>query len=402
MGVLRATRERPLGELSEVAFRRALVDFLVAEHPGPEPSDPVERLAFQRTWAATLFEHGWAAPSWPRQWGGMELPLAKLVPYHEEMAIAQVPALPSPNAYIVGPSILAFGTDEQRRRFLPGIVRGEQLWCQGFSEPGAGSDLASLRTSARRTRDAYVVSGQKVWTSKALTSDWIFTLVRTGPAEDRHRAITYLLIDLRSAGVTVRPLRDMTGGTYFGEVFFDDVVVPAGQRLGEENDGWRIGRHSLGHERSTSRIALVVKYRRVVSELIELAQSRGLCDDPRVRQQLAAAVIGSRLLAIAFERVMANLLSGGEPGPASSISRLFLATFEQQLHETAMRVIGADALLAADDPQAPESGRWTWGFLNTRASTIGAGTSEMQRNTIAERVLGLPRGLNPAARPRGL
>jgi alkylation response protein AidB-like acyl-CoA dehydrogenase len=377
--------------LPEAAFRRALATFLTGEHPGPEPRDPDERLAFQRSWAATLYEHGWAAPSWPRRWGGMELPVEKLVPYHEEMALAQVPSLPSPNAYIVGPSILTFGTEAQRARFLPPIVRGEDLWCQGFSEPDAGSDLPALRTSARLFGDAYVVNGQKVWTSKALTADWIFVLARTGPVEARQRALTYLLIDLRSPGVTVRPLRDMTGGTYFGEVFFDEVVVPADQRLGAENEGWRIARHSLGHERSTSRIAMVVKYRRVVAELLELARSEGPAADPLLRQQLAELVIGSRLLAMTFERVMANVLRGADPGPASSISRLFLATFEQQLHETAIRVIGAAGMLDAHDPATPEHGRWTWGFLNTRASTIGAGTSEVQRNTIAEQVLGLPR-----------
>jgi alkylation response protein AidB-like acyl-CoA dehydrogenase len=380
-----------IAALPEAAFRRALATFLARAHPGPEPRDQGERLAFQRSWAATLYEHGWAAPSWPRRWGGMELPVDKLVPYYEEMALAQVPSLPSPNAYIVGPSILTFGNDAQRARFLPPIVRGEELWCQGFSEPDAGSDLPSLRTSARLLGDAYLVNGQKVWTSKALTADWIFVLARTGPVEARQRALTYLLIDLRSPGVTVRPLRDMTGGTYFGEVFFDDVLVPTDQRLGAENDGWRIARHSLGHERSTSRIGMVVKYRRVVAELLDLARSEGVDADPRMRQQLAELVIGARLLAMTFERVMANVLRGTDPGPASSISRLFLASFEQQLHETAIRVIGAAGMLGAQDPALPEHGRWTWGFLNTRASTIGAGTSEVQRNTIAEQVLGLPR-----------
>jgi alkylation response protein AidB-like acyl-CoA dehydrogenase len=389
--VARTPPPEALAALPEAAFRRALATFLATEHPGPEPRDPDARLAFQRAWAATLSEHGWAAPSWPRRWGGMELPVEKLVPYHEEMALAEAPSLPSPNAFIVGPSILAFGTDAQRARFLPPIVRGEELWCQGFSEPDAGSDLPSLRTSARLRGDAYVVHGQKVWTSKALAADWIFVLARTGRLEHRHRALTYLLIDLRSPGVSVRPLRDMTGGTYFGEVFFDDAVVPVEQRIGAENDGWRIARHSLGHERSTSRIGMVVKYRRVVAELLELARSEGILRDPLMRQQLAELVIGARLLAMTFERVMANVLRGADPGPASSISRLFLATFEQQLHETAIRVIGAAGMLGAEDPAVPQNGRWTWGFLNTRASTIGAGTSEVQRNTIAEQVLGLPR-----------
>jgi alkylation response protein AidB-like acyl-CoA dehydrogenase len=224
-----------------------------------------------------------------------------------------------------------------------------------------------------------------------MVADWMFALVRTGGVASRQRGLTYLLIDLKSPGITIRPLPDMTGGAYFGEVFLDDVRVPVTQRVGEENDGWRIARTSLGHERSTSRIGMVVRYRRVVAELIDLAREQGLNEDPIVRQRLAEAVTGSRLLAMTFERIMASVLKGEEPGPASSVSRLFLATFEQRLHELAIDLLGPAGVLAADDDRNPQRGRWTWGFLNTRASTIGAGTAEIQRNTIAERVLGLPR-----------
>jgi len=375
----------------EEEFRERLREFLEKYHPGPEPSDPEEKLVFQRAWATCLHDHGWAAPSWPRRWGGMELPVDKLVPYYEELALARVPAHPSPNAFIVGPTILAFGTPWQQERFLLPIVRGEELWCQGFSEPGAGSDLPSLLTRAELVGTEYVVNGQKLWTSRAMAADWMFALVRTGDVASRQRGLTYLLIDLKTPGITIRPLRDMTGGAYFGEVFLDDVRVPVTQRVGDENDGWRIARTSLGHERSTSRIGMVVRYRRVVAELIDLARDQGLNQDPVIRQRLAEAVTGSRLLAMTFERIMASVLKGEEPGPASSVSRLFLATFEQRLHELAIDLLGPAGMLAADDERTPESGRWTWGLLNTRASTIGAGTAEIQRNTIAERVLGLPR-----------
>jgi alkylation response protein AidB-like acyl-CoA dehydrogenase len=380
-----------VGELSESAFRGTFRSFLEEHHPGPEPDDPDEKLLFQRAWAACMHDHGWAAPSWPRRWGGMELPVDKLVPYYEGLALARVPAHPSPNAFIVGPTILAFGTPWQQERFLLPIVRGEELWCQGFSEPSAGSDLPSLLTRAERVGDEYVVNGQKVWTSRAMAADWMFALVRTGDVASRQRGLTYLLIDLKTPGISIRPLRDMTGGAYFGEVFLDDVRVPATQRVGDENDGWRIARTSLGHERSTSRIGMVVRYRRVVAELIDLAREQGLNEDPVVRQRLADAVTGSKLLAMTFERIMASVLNGEEPGPASSVSRLFLATFEQRLHELAIDLLGPAGMLAADDDRNPQRGRWTWGFLNTRASTIGAGTAEIQRNTIAERVLRLPR-----------
>jgi alkylation response protein AidB-like acyl-CoA dehydrogenase len=235
----------------------------------------------------------------------------------------------------------------------------------------------------------YVVNGQKLWTSRAMAADWMFALVRTGDVASRQRGLTYLLIDLKSTGITIRPLRDMTGGAYFGEVFLDDVRVPVTQRVGDENNGWRIARTSLGHERSTSRIGMVIRYRRVVAELIDLAREQGLNEDPVVRERLAEVVTGCRLLAMTFERIMASVLKGDEPGPASSVSRLFLATFEQRLHELAIDLLGPTGMLAAADERNPQCGRWTWGFLNTRASTIGAGTAEIQRNTIADGVLGL-------------
>jgi alkylation response protein AidB-like acyl-CoA dehydrogenase len=379
------------GTQSEEAFRRELRRFLAEHHPGRPPREAAARLRFERDWAAFLADAGWAAPAWPKEWGGMDLPAGHQLVYHEEMALARVPAHPSPNSFIVGPAIMRHGTPEQMERFLPPIVRADELWCQGFSEPEAGSDLASLRTRAVRDGDEYVMTGQKAWTSRAQQADWMFTLVRTGPPGSGPAGISYLLIDLATPGITVRPLRDMTGGAFFAEVFFDEVRVPVENRVGEENGGWAIARTSLGHERSTSRVAMAVRYRRVVNELFALARQRGLASDPLVRQRLAATEIDVRLLALTFGRVAAAVARGEEPGPASSVTRLFLAQFEQRLHELAVTLTGAAGLLAAAAPEVPERGRWTWGFLKTRASTIGAGTTEIQRTTIAERVLGLPR-----------
>jgi alkylation response protein AidB-like acyl-CoA dehydrogenase len=378
-------------EASPEVLREELRAFLRGHHPGPSPRDPDERLRFVRDWAALLASAGWAAPSWPREWGGMELPVPHQLVYHEEMAAARVPAHPSPNSFIVGAAILRHGSVEQKRRFLRPMVRAEELWCQGFSEPGAGSDLAALRTRAVRDGDAYVVTGQKVWTSRATRSDWMFTLVRTGAGDSGHDGISYLLVDLHTPGVTVRPLRDMSGRSEFAEVFLDAVRVPIAHRVGEENAGWAVARTSLGHERSTSRTAHASRYRRVVDELVALARSTGLTHDPRVRQELARAEIDVRLLALTFGRVAAAVARGEEPGPASSVSRLFLAGFEQRVHELAVRLTGTHALLGESDPHAVEGGRWTWGLLRTRASTIGAGTAEIQRTTIAEQLLGLPR-----------
>jgi alkylation response protein AidB-like acyl-CoA dehydrogenase len=383
--------------LAERRFREELRRFLADHHPGRPPHGPAARLRFEREWAALLADAGWAAPAWPKEWGGMDLPVGLQLVYHEEVALARVPAHPSPNSFIVGPAIMRYGSRGQMERFLPPIVRADQLWCQGFSEPQAGSDLASLRTRAVRDGDEYVVTGQKVWTSRADEADWMFTLVRTGPPGSGSAGITYLLIDLASRGITIRPLRDLTGGAFFAEVFFDEVRVPLANRVGDENGGWAIARTSLGHERSTSRVAAAIRYRRVVNELFELARRRGLADDPVMRQRLAAAEIDVRLLGLTFGRVAAAVARGEEPGPASSVTRLFLAQFEQRLHELGLALTAAAGMLDPTAPEVPERGRWTWGFLKTRASTIGAGTAEIQRTTIAEQVLGLPR--EPAVQP---
>ncbi|MDQ1501900.1 MAG: hypothetical protein QOI86_5240 [Actinomycetota bacterium] len=374
-----------------VPFRRELRAFLAAHHPGRPPKAAGDRLRFERDWAAVLADAGWAAPGWPKEWGGMDLPAGLQLVYHQEMAQARAPAHPSPNSFIVGPALLRYGTPEQKERFLRPIVRADELWCQGFSEPEAGSDLPALRTRAVRDGDGYVVTGQKVWTSRATEADWMFTLVRTGPPGSGADGITYLLVDMASPGLTVRPLRDMTGGAFFAEVFLDGVRVPVERRVGDENGGWAVARTSLGHERSTSRVALAVRYRRVVDELFRLARTLGRADDPVVRQELARLEADVRLLALTFARVGAAVTRGEEPGPASSVSRLHLARFEQRLHELAVSLCGPAGMLDPTAADAPEGGRWTWGFLKTRASTIGAGTAEIQRTTIAEQVLGLPR-----------
>jgi len=373
------------------SFRRRLREFLQANDPGPAPKDPAQRLQWQRDWAALLVDEGFAAPAWPREWGGMDLPLADQVVYHEEFAKVKRPPHPGPGIWVVGPTIIKHGTDEQRRRFLRPGLRGDIIWVQGFSEPEAGSDLPSLRTRAVRDGDHYVVSGQKIWITNARNGDWLFALVRTGTAESRQHGISYLLIDMSSPGVTVRPLRDMTGGTSFGEIFLDEVRVPVENRVGPENGGWKIARTSLGHERSTAGVAQGMRYRRIVDELHALARELNRADDPRVRQQLAAIEIEVRLLILNNTRILNTVLAGCDPGPVSSIGRLAFTEFEKRLHELAVDLIGAPAMLAPRDPHSVQRGRWVTGFLATRASTIGAGTAEIQRNTIAEQVLGLPR-----------
>ncbi|MCX5190757.1 acyl-CoA dehydrogenase family protein [Streptomyces sp. NBC_00268] len=379
-------------------FRSRLRTFLTEHHPGRRPKDPAERLAWQKNWLRTLYDAGYAGPSWPREYGGMDLPFARQVGYQEEYARARVPGPLGTGLGIAAPTLIRYGTPEQKERFLRPMLRGDKVWAQGYSEPEAGSDLPALRTTARREGGGpddpgaeYVVNGQKVWNSSADIADILFTLVRTGPPDSRQDGISYLLIDAHAPGVTVRPLRDLTGDAHFCEIFFDDVRVPVADRIGAENGGWPLVRTSLGHERAAGAMNQAALYRRVLDELIELAHERGASADPLVCDRLADFEIRVTIMRLTGMRTIADIMAKGEPGPASSTSRLFIVTFEQELHEFAMELLGPYGILGRRDPHAVQRGRWVWGFLRTRASTIGAGTAEIQRNTIAEQVLGLPR-----------
>jgi alkylation response protein AidB-like acyl-CoA dehydrogenase len=372
-------------------FRANLRAFLAEHAPGKPPRDAPARLAWQRAWAAVKFDHGWSGPSWPRELGGMELSFPQQVIYHQEMAAARAPAHPGTGINMVGPTLIRHGSAAQQARYLRPMLRADELWAQAFSEPEAGSDLASLRTAAVRDRDWYVVSGQKVWNSNADIADLFFALVRTGTRQSREKGISYLLIDAHSPGVIVRPLRDMTGQSRFTEIHFDSVRIPIENRVGEENEGWAIARTTLGHERAAEALNQAAFYDRVLGELIALARERGSADDPVLRDRLADYVIRSRIMQVSAIRTISRLMASDEPGPTASVSRLYNSTFEQELHVLATDLLGAYGVLATDDARAIQRGRWTQGMLRTRASTIGAGTAEIQRNIIAEQVLGLPR-----------
>nr|WP_194830028.1 acyl-CoA dehydrogenase family protein [Nocardia sp. XZ_19_231] len=383
---------------TDAAFRDRLRAFLREHHPGRRPKDTVDRLAWQKQWLSSLYDAGFAGPSWPREYGGMGLSFARQVIYQEEYTKARVPGPLGTGLGIAAPTIIKYGSEEQKQRYLRPMLRGDMVWAQGYSEPEAGSDLPSLRTSAKRVGGGqddpgaeYVVNGQKVWNSAADIADILFTLVRTGTPESRQDGISYLLIDAHAPGVTVRPLRDLTGDAHFCEIFFADVRVPVADRVGTENGGWPLVRTSLGHERAAGAMNQAALYRRVLDELIELARERGATTDPIVRDRLADFETRVWIMRLTGMRTIADIMDKGEPGPASSTSRLFIVTFEQELHEFAVDLLGAYGALDRTDPHAIQRGRWVWGFLRTRASTIGAGTAEIQRNTIAEQVLGLPR-----------
>jgi alkylation response protein AidB-like acyl-CoA dehydrogenase len=383
---------------SDEAFRMRLRGFFAAHHPGRPPKAPQDRLAWTKTWLATLFDSGYAGPSWPREFGGMDLSFARQVIYQEEFAKARVPGPLGTGLNIAAPTIIRYASQEQKERWLAPMLRGDEVWAQGYSEPGAGSDLPSLRTTARRDGDDYIVNGQKVWTSHAADADIFFTLVRTGTRDSRQKGITYLVIDARAKGVEVRPLRDLTGGHLFAEVFFDDVRVPASMRIGAENEGWRLARTSLGHERAAGSLNQAAMYRRVLTELEDLAADRGLLGDPLVRDKFVDLEIRVRIIRYNAERIIGDIVTSGEPGPAASVSRLLIAAFEQDIHEFAVDLLGPFGLLGKAAPEAVQRSRWLQGFLRTRASTIGTGTREIQLNTVAEQVLGLPH--DPGMPPR--
>ena len=367
-----------------------LADFRRREADAARSGDKPNRIAAARAWHAELVDHKLAAPGWPSEVGGLELSLADQLDYYRMTTDAGAPPHPCPLSFILAPTLIAHGTQEQKDRFLTPLLRADEFWCQGFSEPGAGSDLSSLSTRAVRDGDVYRVTGQKVWTTMADRADWMFALVRTRSGAKPSDGITYLLIPMKSPGITVRPLRDISGAAHFAEVFFDDVEVPVENVVGAEGAGWSIMRTSLGHERATAFLADEFKYRRTVDRVIDLVVTRRLDDDPLVRQDVARLESGVRTIAANSARALAAVLQGEDPGGVASVNRLVKSEFEQHMHALALRAAGPYAALGSRAPDAVDNGRWTFGYLMSRATTIGAGTSEIQRNTIAESVLGLP------------
>lgn len=371
-------------------WRGRLTELLDNRRRRPRPATSAERFAAAVAFQSELVDAGLAAPGWPAAAGGMELDLEDQLDYYRMMTSAGAPRHPCAMSMIVAPTLIVHGTEAQRQRYLEPLLRADEFWCQGFSEPGAGSDLASISTRATRDGDVYRVSGQKIWTTMADRADWMFALVRTGDPGRGTAGITYLLIAMDSPGIEVRPLRDAAGGHHFAEVFFDDVAVPTANRVGEEGAGWSIMRTSLGHERATAFLADEFRYRKTVDKVFRLAIDQGQADDPLIRQSLAELETDVRTIASNSARALDAVLRGEDPGGVASVNRLVKSEFEQRLHRLALRLTGSGAILAGRSTGAVDGGRWTYGYLMSRAATIGAGTAEIQRNTIAESVLGLP------------
>ena len=358
-----------------------------------------EEVAFGREWQHQLAEARWVGVTWPADVGGRGAgPLVHYV-VQEELARARAPELVGRiGINLVGPTLLAHGTDEQRARWLGPILRADILFCQLFSEPGAGSDLASLSTRAVRDDGGWRLSGQKVWTSYAQFADWGLCLARTDPDVKKQAGITSFAIDMRADGVEVRPLKQITGESDFNEVFLDEVFVPDDCVIGAVNDGWRVSSSTLTHERGTNPRQLVI-HAQHLEELLRLAVARGGFDDHRTAQRLAEAYVEVRLFQLHNWRSLSRLESGRPLGPEGSALKLYWSEMSQRLHRLALDVLGPAAPLAAGADGNPGDGEWQRSWLYYQAASIFAGTNEIQRTIIGERVLGLPREPAPAAAP---
>jgi alkylation response protein AidB-like acyl-CoA dehydrogenase len=386
---------------AQQAFRdevRAWLADNVPREPLP-PSHTEEGFEAHREWERRLHAAGLAAIHWPQEYGGRDADLLDVALFQEEYMRARAPARINVLALgLAGPTIMAYGTDEQKARWLPRILTCEDIWCQGFSEPGAGSDLANVQTSAVRDRDAYIVNGQKIWTSLGRFADWIFALVRTDRSATRHAGITFLMIDMHSDGIDVRPITQINEDPGFAEVFFTDVRVPVDNVVGEEHHGWQVAMTTLGYERSTG-LGTHVRFSQNLRDLVALVRAAGLEHDPTVRDELARHYVETEVYRHHTYRTLTRLASEGKPGPEASLNKLYWSEMEARIFETGLNLLGPLAELT------PKAGlmqerlgdavgiweHWQQHYWYARAAMIYAGTSEIQKNIIGERVLGLPK-----------
>ncbi len=389
---------------AELAFASKARDWLEAnvprewrrDHAWTRSEDPLW-LELARPWQQRLFDGGWAAISWPREHGGHGATVIERWLFEEELdrVGAPRPIASSGAVDLIGSAILRHGTEAQRARFIRPLLSGGELWCQGFSEPGAGSDLASLRTRADRRGDELVINGQKVWTSHADIADWCFLLCRTDADAPKHKGLSLVLVDMRTPGISVSPLKQITRDAEFCEVFFEDVRVPATNLVGEPGSGWQIAMGILAHERGPVwTFTFQRRIRRSFAQLLRLAgrhpATRDILADPTVRQRLAQSYIEVEILRFSGYRSLTTLVRTGHPGVESSLEKVLGSETDQRLQTAAMEILGSYGTLW-DGPHAIAAGKVTYDYLYSRSETIMGGTSEIQRNVIAQRILGLPR-----------
>ncbi|MEN3273161.1 MAG: hypothetical protein V7636_1922 [Actinomycetota bacterium] len=400
------------------AYREKVQAFL-AEHLPPEwggtgtlVGDALER--FTEEWRTTLYENKLLAQSWPVEYGGAGLSALESVVLGEEFAKAGVPSGGSNDVFgiqMLGNTLIQWGTDEQKAHFLPRVLSGEDRWCQGYSEPNAGSDLGNVQTKAVLDGDEWVINGQKIWTSAGHLADWIFVLCRTDSEAPKHKGISFLLCPMDQPGVEVRPIKMISGESEFNEVFFTDARTTKDNVVGGVNNGWAVAMTLLGYERGESAATIPIRFKAELDRLLQLAKERGASTDPVMRQRLADCYTKVAIMRWNGMRTLTKFLAGEHPGPDASISKLYWSDYHKVITEVAVDILGLDALVPtgrkpssafqADDPGAPNSSAsWTNTFLNARAGSIYAGTNQIQRNILGEMVLGLPKEPKPAEATR--
>ncbi|HLI50667.1 MAG TPA: acyl-CoA dehydrogenase family protein [Thermomicrobiaceae bacterium] len=385
-------------------FRAEVRDWLKANLPDHE----LETFAEKRAWHRKLYEAGFIGMGWPVEYGGRDARPMEQAIFGEELARANAPrGVNGLGLSLVGPTLIHHGTEEQKQRFLQKILSAEEIWCQLYSEPNSGSDLASLRTRAVQDDDEFIINGQKVWTSGAQFSDWGLLLARTDPEAPKHLGISCILIDMHAPGVEVRPLKQISGASEFNEVFFNHVRVPAENLVGTLNVGWQIAQTTLSYERGGSTLGRVAEHSARLTRLLEVAQElrrdgHRAIDDPVTRQKLGRMLAEVEVLRYGSLRILSRLEKGLRPGPESSIAKLHYSELDQRLQELTLEILGPFGQLIEGEPDElaldpgsayGEPGSWGFSFARSRAATIAAGTSEIQKNIIGERVLGLPKEL---------
>ncbi|MFM8519978.1 MAG: acyl-CoA dehydrogenase family protein [Solirubrobacterales bacterium] len=369
----------------EIEFRDELRDWLGSNPAGEEPrGDQDAAFEFRREWQNSLFEGGWAAVHWPREYGGRDASLMQSAIFFEEMGRANAP-LPANGLGLIlaGPTIIAWGDDQQKDRFLLPILSAEEIWCQGFSEPEAGSDLAAVKTKAIQDGDEWVVTGQKVWTSVAQYSKWCMLVARTDPEAAKHKGLSYFLMDMEQDAVQVRPLVQITGEAEFNELFLEEARIPADNMLGGEGDGWNVALTTLMNERSGLGFFLQTQLRRALDRLVEDAKENGQIDDPVVAQALGEMHVRTETLRLLAYRGLSIIEQHGQPGPEGSLTKWLWSETNQMLTQLAVGIRGANSLTEGDP--------WAYDLLRSRGNSIEGGTTEILKNIVAERVLGLPR-----------
>jgi len=369
---------------SEQEFRNEVRSWLEANHPGPTPEGDDAGFEFRRAWQRKLNERGWAGLSWPEQYGGSGATLFEQAIFSEEVARSGAPQMANTLGLAMGgPTVIGHGTDEQKERYLAPILSADEIWCQGFSEPQSGSDLASLKTKAVRNGDDWIVTGQKVWTTMAHQAKWCMLLARTDPDAAKHRGLTYFLMDMKQDGVEIRPLRQITGEAEFNELFIEDAYVPEENVVGGEGNGWMVAITTLMNERAGLGASAALGLANTLDEMIELAREQGRADDPIIRDKIARFKIGIEGLRLGAMRALTATMKVGTPGPEGSIAKLQWSSTNQALTELAIEVGGVETLQRGD--------LWAYRFLRSRANSIEGGTSDVLRNIVAERVLSLPK-----------